>query len=75
MWLSKVSVRTRSVLGSVLRAYLGAWSQVGWECAIECHWKRPSEHAQSLLENVLGTVLGSDSEYTWERLESLLGSV
>ena len=25
------------VLGSVLRAELGAYSQVGWECVIECN--------------------------------------
>jgi len=24
-------------LGRVLRAYLGAYSQVGWECVIECN--------------------------------------
>ena len=26
-----------SVLGSFLRAGLGAYSQAGWECAIECN--------------------------------------
>ena len=49
-----------SAIESVLRAYLGAYSQVGWEGAIECNWERPSEHGR---------------ECTWERLESLLGSV
>jgi hypothetical protein len=28
-----------SVLQSVLRAYLGPYSQVGWECVIECNWE------------------------------------
>ena len=28
-----------SVLGSVLRASLGAYSQAGWECVIECNWE------------------------------------
>jgi hypothetical protein len=28
-----------SVLESVLRAYLGAYSPAGWECAIECNWE------------------------------------
>ena len=41
-----------SVLGSVLesisRAHLGAYSQAGWECAIECDWER--------LESVLGNI-------------------
>jgi len=27
------------VLGSVLRADLGAYSQVGWECVIEYNWE------------------------------------
>jgi hypothetical protein len=27
------------VLGSDLRADLGAYSQVGWECVIECNWE------------------------------------
>jgi len=27
------------VLGSVLRADLGAYSQVGRECVIECNWE------------------------------------
>jgi len=27
------------VLGSVLRAYLGAYSQAGWEFVIECNWE------------------------------------
>ena len=25
---------------SILRAYLGAYSQAGWERAIECNWER-----------------------------------
>jgi hypothetical protein len=29
----------RSVIGSVLRACFGAYSQVGWERAIECNWE------------------------------------
>jgi len=27
------------VLGSVLRAYLGVHSQVGWESVIDCNWE------------------------------------
>jgi len=30
-----------SVLENVLRAYLGVYSQAGWECAIKCNWERP----------------------------------
>jgi hypothetical protein len=30
-----------SVLESFLRAGLGAYSQAGWECAIEWNWERP----------------------------------
>jgi len=35
-----------SVLDSVLRAGLGAYSQVGWECVIECNWDQHGEHAR-----------------------------
>jgi len=35
-----------SVIESVLRAYLGAYSPAGWECAIECNWERPGENAR-----------------------------
>jgi len=30
-----------SMLEIVLRASLGAYSQAGWEGAIECNWERP----------------------------------
>ena len=30
-----------SGLESLLRADLGAYSDAGWECAIECSWERP----------------------------------
>jgi hypothetical protein len=50
----------RSVLESVLRVYLGAYSQAGWEGAIKCNWERPREHAR---------------ECTWEHLDTLIGSV
>jgi hypothetical protein len=49
-----------SVLENVLQAYLGAYSQSGWEGAIECNWARPREHAR---------------QCTCERLRSLIGSV
>jgi hypothetical protein len=59
-------VRTQSVLGSVLRAYLGAYSQTGWECASCAIGTVPSSAIGSVLgsmpgsvlENVLGGVLG-----------------
>jgi hypothetical protein len=39
----RVQLGVESVLGSVhesvLRAYLGAYSQAGWECVIECNWE------------------------------------
>jgi hypothetical protein len=35
-----------SVLESVLRTYLGAYSPAGCECANEWNWERPGEHAQ-----------------------------
>jgi len=28
-----------SVLESILRAYLGVYSQAGWECGIEWNWE------------------------------------
>jgi len=37
-----------SAIESVLRADLGAYSQAGWECAIECNLER--------LESLLGSV-------------------
>jgi len=43
-----------SVLERVLRAYLGADSQAGWECAIECDW----EHLESVPGNVQSSRLG-----------------
>jgi len=50
------------VLGSVLRAYLGAYSQAGWECAIECSWERPWEHSRECacdhLESVQSRKIG-----------------
>jgi hypothetical protein len=59
------------VLESVLRAYLGAYSQAGWECAIECDWER--------LECVLGNTVkqaGSvPSSAIWSVLVSMPGSV
>jgi len=40
----RVQLGVESVLGSVhesvLRAYFGAYSQAGWECAMECNWER-----------------------------------
>jgi len=26
------------VLGGILKAYLGAYSQGDWDCAMECNW-------------------------------------
>jgi len=40
-----------SAIRSVLRAYLGVYSQAGRECAIECNWER--------LEILLGSVHSS----------------
>jgi len=51
---------SQSVLGSVLRVYIGLYSQAGWVCAFECNWESPWEHAQ---------------ECTWERTRSVLWSV
>jgi len=42
---SRLGVCHRVQLGASLRAwpgvYLGAYSQAGWECAIECNWEHP----------------------------------
>ena len=35
-----------SVIESVLKAHLGAYSTPDWECAIEWNWERPGEHAR-----------------------------
>jgi hypothetical protein len=35
-----------SVIESVLRVDFVAYSQAGWECAIECNWERPEEHTR-----------------------------
>ena len=43
-----------SAIGSVLRVYLGTYSQAGWECAFECAWERLG----NLLENVQSSRLG-----------------
>jgi hypothetical protein len=43
-----------SVLESVLRAYLGACSQPGWECAFKCD----GERLESLVGNVQSSRLG-----------------
>jgi len=40
-----------SAIGSVLRVYLGTYSQAGWECAIECNGER--------LESLVGSVQSS----------------
>ena len=78
-----------SVLESVLRANLGAYSQAGWECAIECDWER----LESVLGNVhssrlglcrrvqlgvywkvcSGVCLGVFCELTWERIVKQAG--
>jgi len=48
-----------SVLESVLRAYLGAYSQAGWECAIECNWERTVKQAGSVQSSAIRSVLVS----------------
>jgi len=52
-----------SMLESVLRAYLRAYSQAGWACAIESNWERIVKQAGSVqssaIRSVLQSVLGS----------------
>jgi hypothetical protein len=50
---------------------LGAYSQAGWEYAIECDWER----LESLLGNVQSSRLGVSSSAIGSVLESVLGSV
>jgi hypothetical protein len=67
------------VLESVLRAYLGAYSQAGWECAIECDWERLESVIGKVKSNRLGVCLrvrlGASWELTWERTVKQAGSV
>ena len=42
-----------SVLESFLRVGLGAYSEAGWECAIECYW----EHLQFGFDHVECTMI------------------
>ena len=53
---------TRSVLGSVLRAYLAVYRQAGWECVIECNWE---------LRAYSGVCLRASWELTWEHTVKL----
>ena len=46
------------VLGSLLRAYLEAYSQAGWDCAIE-HNQECIKQAGGVQSSVLQSVLGS----------------
>jgi len=66
-----------SAIESVLRAYLGVYSQAGWEYAIECNW----ECLESLLRNVQSSRLGvrrclqwrASGDLTWKHKSSRLG--
>jgi len=66
-----------SVIGSILRADVGTYSQAGWECVIEGN----SENLESLLGNVQPGRLGvchqvqlkASWEVTWESKSSRLG--
>ena len=51
----------RSMLERVLRVYLAAYSQAGWECAIKSNWERIVRQAGAIECNQVCT-----SERTWE---------
>ena len=66
-----------------LESLLGAYSQAGCVCAIECNWERPWDHAWECTEIVLGgvlwSILGVSFRVSWEvsrkRIVKQAGSV
>jgi len=59
---------TQSVLGRVFTAYLGAYSQAGWECRIKCNWECTWKHTWECTWECAW-------ECSWKHPQSVLGSV